>query len=106
MSESVIVSVPVRTPVVVGANLTLMRQLLPGARLPPQLLLSEKFGLHWMLLIVSVVVPTFARVTCCAALVVPTTWLPNSSEVVLTLTPLTTWLLPADVLVRKLPSPE
>src|SRR5215469_2350776 len=89
MSESVMVSVPVRTPVVVGANLTLIRQLRPGAKLPPQLLLSEKFELHWMLLIVRVVVPTFARVTCCAALIDPTTWLPNNSEVVLRLTPLT-----------------
>ena len=55
-SESVIVSVPVRTPVVVGANSTLTRQLLPGARLPPQLLLSEKFGLQAKSEIVSVVV--------------------------------------------------
>ena len=106
MSESVIVSVPVRTPVVVGANLTLMRQLRPGARLPPQLLLSEKFALHWMLLIVSVVVPTFARVTCCAALIVPTIWLPNKSEVVLRLTPLIFCVTAADALPLTLPSPE
>src|SRR5246127_657622 len=89
-SESVMVSVPVRTPVVVGTNLTLMRQLAPGRRFPPQLLLSEKFALQRMLLIVSVVVPTFTSVTCWVALVVPTTWLPNSNDVVLRLTPLTT----------------
>src|ERR1700757_4916246 len=105
MSESVIVSVPVRTPVVVGANLTLIRQLRPGARLPPQLLVSEKFALHWMLVIVMVVVPTFASVTVCAALVVPTIWLPNKSEFVLRLNPETIWVAAADVLGRKLPSP-
>src|ERR1700758_3544390 len=106
MSESVIVSVPVRTPVVVGANLTLIRQLRPGAKLPPQLLLSEKFGLHWMLLIISVVVPTFARVTCCAAPMVPTTWLPNNSEVVLRLTPLPFCVTVKDPLPLTFGSPE
>src|ERR1700756_1335224 len=106
MAESVIVSVPVRTPVVVGANLTLMRQLRPGARLPPQLLLSEKFALHWMLLIVSVVVPTFTSVTCWVALVVPTTWLPNNNDVVLRLTLLTFWVTAADTLPLTLASPE
>jgi hypothetical protein len=64
ISESVMVSVPVRTPVVVGAKTTFTRQLLPGARLPPQLLLSEKFGLQEKPVKVSVVVPTFAIVTC------------------------------------------
>ena len=88
-SESVIVSVPVRTPVVVGTKATFTRQVLPGAKLPPQLLLSEKFGLQAMPVIVSVVVPTLAIVTVCDALLVPTTWLPNSSEVVLRLTLLT-----------------
>src|SRR2546423_15525037 len=88
-SESVIVSVPVRTPVVVGTKATFTRQVLPGAKLPPQLLLSEKFGLQAMPVIVSVVVPTLAIVTVCNALLVPTTWLPNSSEVVLRLTLLT-----------------
>src|SRR5437764_14767388 len=46
MSESVMVSVPVRTPVVVGTKATLTRQLLPGARLPPQFLLSAELGLQ------------------------------------------------------------
>ena len=41
-----------------------MRQLLPGARLPPQLFLSEKFGLQEKPVKVSVVDPTFAIVTC------------------------------------------
>jgi hypothetical protein len=62
-SESVIVSVPLSTPAVVGTNLTLIRQLRPGPRLPPQLLVSEKFALHVMLLMVIVVVPTFESVT-------------------------------------------
>jgi hypothetical protein len=60
-SESVIVSVPVSTPVEVGRNLTLMRQLLPGARLVPQVVLSEKLPLHAKLMPVTVVVPTFAQ---------------------------------------------
>src|SRR5436305_13717361 len=81
-SESVMVSVPVRRPAVVGTKATLTRQLLPGVRLPPQLLLSEKFELQATPLIVNVVVPTLAIVTACDALLVPTTWLPNSSEVV------------------------
>ena len=106
MSESVIVSVPVRTPVVVGANTTLIRQLRPGLRVVPQLDESEKFALQVMPLIVIGVVPTFASVTCCAALLVPTAWLPNSSEVVLRLRPLTVWLFVADALPMTLPSPE
>src|SRR2546430_712756 len=53
-SESVIVSVPVRTPVVVGTKATFTRQVLPGAKLPPQLLLSEKFGLQAMPVIATV----------------------------------------------------
>jgi hypothetical protein len=64
ISESVMVSVTVRTPVVVGAKTMFTQKLLPGARLPPQLLLSEKFGLQEKPLIVSVVVPTLAIVTC------------------------------------------
>ena len=90
----------------VGANLTFMRQLRPGARLPPQLLLSEKFALQAMLEMVKVVLPTFARVTCCVALMLPTTWLPNNSEVVLRLTPLTLWVAAADALPMTLLSPE
>lgn len=62
-SESVIVSVPVKTPVVVGANTALIRQLRPGFRVVPQFVASEKFVLHVMLLIVSGVVPMFDRVT-------------------------------------------
>src|SRR5437763_3301492 len=58
-SESVIVSVPVRTPVVVGGNLTLMRQLRPGASLPPQVLPAEKFALQARFEMVKVGLPTF-----------------------------------------------
>jgi hypothetical protein len=105
-SESLMVSVPVRTPVVVGANTMLMRQFCPGLRLVPQFEVSEKFVLHVMLLIVKVVVPTFARVTVCAALRVPTVWLPNKSDVVLRLTPLTFWVTAAvEALETKLLSP-
>jgi hypothetical protein len=102
----VIVSVPVRTPVVVGAKTTLMRPLRPAKRVVRQLFASEKFVLQVMLLIVSGVVPTFDSVTICAALRVPTFWFPNSSEVVLRLMLLTTWVTAADgLLARKLPSP-
>jgi hypothetical protein len=84
------VSVPLSTPVVVGLNLTLIRQLRPGARLVPQVVLSEKLALHVMVMPVIVVVPTFASVTVCDALVVPTSWFPNNSEKVLRLIPETT----------------
>ena len=100
-SESVIVSVPVMTPVFVGTKATFTRQLLPAARLPPQLLLSEKFGLQAKPVIVSVVVPTFAMVTVWFALRVPTSWLPNSNDVVLKLTPLTFSVTAAEVLPKK-----
>jgi hypothetical protein len=87
-SESVMVSCPVSTPVVVGANLTLILQLRPGAKAAPmQLLVSEKLALQVTLLIVSVVMPTLTTVTVCAALSVPTSWSPNSRELVLRLIP-------------------
>lgn len=88
MSESVMVSVPVRTPVVVR-KLTLMRQLRPAFSVVPQLFESEKFVLQAMLLIEIGVVPTFDSVTVWFALRVPTSWLPNSSELVLRLRLLT-----------------
>jgi hypothetical protein len=105
-SESVIVSFPVMTPTVVGTKATLMRQLRPAARVGPQLLESEKPALQVMPVIVSVVVPTFASVTVCEELRVPTSWLPNSSEKVLRLMLLTTCVAGAEVLVTKFPSPE
>jgi hypothetical protein len=105
-SESVIVSFPVMTPAVVGTKATLMRQLRPAARLVPQLLESEKPALQVMPVIVSVVVPTFASVTVCEELRVPTNWFPNSSENVLRLMLLTTCVAGVEVLVRKFPSPE
>ena len=88
-SESVMVSVPVRTPVVVGRKLTLMRQLRPAFSVVPQLFESEKFVLQAMLLTEIGVVPTFDSVTVWFALRVPTSWLPNSSELVLRLRLLT-----------------
>ncbi len=71
-SESVIVNVPVRMLVVVGAKLTLIRQLRPAPSVVPQLVVSMKFADVAIPLIVSVVVPTFEIVTACDALVVPT----------------------------------
>ena len=105
-SESVMVSVPVRTPVVVGRKLTLIRQLRPAFSVVPQLFESEKFVLQAMLLIEIGVVPTFDSVTVWFALRVPTSWLPNSNEVVLRLRLLTSSVAGADAPARKFPSPE
>ena len=104
----VITSVPVRTPMVVGVNLALTRQLAPAFRLPPtgQLVESLKFTVgQVMLMICSGEVPTLVIVTCCAAEVVPTNWFPNVNEVVLRLTEVTIWGTAAEDEPLKLLSP-
>ena len=77
-SESVIRSVALRVPLALGANLTLMVQLLPEAWLVPQVLVcvksAELVPVNEMELMVRVAGPTFVRVTVWAALVVPTVW--------------------------------
>jgi hypothetical protein len=72
---SVMLSVPVRAPVPVGAKVTLIVQLLPAAREGPPPLVSLKSPLEVMLVMVKAATPLFVSVTVCAALVVPTIWL-------------------------------
>jgi len=69
---SVIVTAPVRVPVAVGVNLTLIWQLDPAASGDLHVVVREKAPLVAMLVIFSAAVPVLARVTVCAALVVPT----------------------------------
>jgi hypothetical protein len=79
----VTITVPVSVPVAVGVNVTFTVQLdpvlVPVASVVGQLFVSPKFALAAILVIVTVVVPTFAIVTACEALVVPCAWLPKAS---------------------------
>jgi len=109
-SDVAMATVPVSTPVVVGANRTVIVQLLPAARETPflgQVSDSEKGPVTVMGLAGNVrgVVPTFTSVTFWPALVVPTSWLPNNKVLVLRLTWLTTWVTAAEELARKLALP-
>ena len=54
---------PVLVPLAVGLKVTLMLQELPAARTVPQVCVWEKSPLMVMLLMVSVAVPVFLRVT-------------------------------------------
>src|ERR1700680_3623227 len=76
-ASSVMVTAPLRGPVAVGLNFTLIVQLAPGATLPPQVCVREKSPLATMLEIARFVVPVFCNVMVCAALVVPTVCGPN-----------------------------
>jgi hypothetical protein len=79
---SVRVSVPVRVPAAVGVNFTLMVQLTPGATELPQVPSPAKAKLPVKAALnVSVALPVFVSVVSCAALLVPTVWLPNVNEV-------------------------
>lgn len=69
---SVIVSVPLRVPFVVGVNVTLIVQLELDARLLPQVLPWEKSPLAVMLAMVSGAVPVLLSVNGCDELGVPT----------------------------------
>ena len=68
---SLIVTVPVRVPVTVGVNLTLILHLAFTASDEGHVVASEKSPLMAMLLIFSDAVPPLVSVTVCAALVVP-----------------------------------
>ena len=57
--------------------MTEMLQLLPAAKVEPQVLVSPKLVLATMLEMVRVAVPVFVKVTVCALLVVPTLTLLN-----------------------------
>ena len=77
LALSVILTVAVRWPVVVGVKVTLIVQFAPALTLVPQVLVSAKspgfVPVMLMLVIVSVPLPVFVRVTVLAILVVPTT---------------------------------
>src|SRR5580692_5190591 len=79
---SVMVTVPVSTPVVVGVNVTLIAHFFPAGMVAPQLVVSPKLALATMLLTVSAEVPLFVSVTDLKALVVPTVWFPKSMVLV------------------------
>src|ERR1700674_4240312 len=81
---SVIVMLPVRAPSWVGVKVTLMMQFAPAASVLPQgfvLATGAKSPLTTMLLMFSVALPVFVIVTLLAVVVVPTTVLPNTSDV-------------------------
>ena len=63
LALSVMVTVPVLVPAVVGLKVTLMVQLAPGATLEPQVLVWEKSPLALMPLMLSVPLPVFLSVT-------------------------------------------
>jgi hypothetical protein len=73
LAVSVIVTLPVKVPVVVGVNVTLIVQAAPAATEEPQVLVSPKFVLAVIEVMEIAAVPVLLRVTTCAALVVPTT---------------------------------
>ncbi len=70
---SVIVTSPVRLPVVVGVKVTLIVQLAAGATVPPQVFVRSKSPLATMLVMVNRALPALVKVTDCGGLVVPTT---------------------------------
>src|SRR5437879_590249 len=103
---SVIVTIPVRRPGIVGVKMTLIVQLAPAARLLPQLLV-EKFKLAAMPSIgrIRVALPLFVSVTGIGRLLVPTVWLPvnvrlGGASVTTGAAP-----VPVRVIVRGLPLP-
>jgi len=65
---SVMLIMPVRVPVAVGLNVTLIVQLAPAASDPPQLLLSAKSPLAVIPVIVNAAFPVLLSVAVCAAL--------------------------------------
>jgi len=75
---SVTVIVPAWLPVAVGVNVTLIAQFAPAATDAPHVLVSPYCALATMLVMLSAAVPEFVSVTLCAALGVPTAWLPKS----------------------------
>ena len=80
---SVRVRVPVRVPSAVGVKVTMILQLFPVARVPPQgfvLGARAKSPFVVMLLMLSVTVPVLVRVTALAAPVAPTTTVPHVSD--------------------------
>ena len=64
---------PVRVPVAAGVKVTFTMQLVPTARLVPQLLVCAKSPLAVMLEMLAAAVPVFETVTGCDALLLPST---------------------------------
>src|SRR5215471_21655096 len=76
------VSVPVRLPVTVGVKVTMIAQLLPAARVAPQLLVWLKSPVTEMPLMLRGAPPVFVNVTCEARLDVLIIQLPKFNVVV------------------------
>lgn len=76
------VSVPLRGPVAAGENVTLMLQLEPDAKDPPQLFETLKSPVAVIELIVNVALPELRIVTLWLPLVVLITWLGKVNDVV------------------------
>jgi hypothetical protein len=74
---SVNVTVPFTLPVVSGARVTLIAQFAPAASVVPQLLVSAKFALAAILVILSAAVPELVSVMSRGSLAEPSTSLPN-----------------------------
>jgi len=86
---SLMISEPLSTPVVEGANATDTPQVPAGATLP-QVFVSLKSPVATTLFTVTASAVLFVSVRFCAALVVPTTWLPKLREPLEGLIPLST----------------
>src|SRR5262249_58204019 len=80
--SSLMVSVPVRLPVTVGVKVTMIAQLLPAARVAPQLLVWLKSPVTEMPLMLRGAPPVFVNVTCEARLDVLIIQLPKFNVVV------------------------
>lgn len=79
-ASSLMITAPRRTSVVVGVKVTVIEQTAPTATLAGdrgQVFVWAKSPVAAMLEIVKGAPPLFASVTVCAALLVPTNWLPN-----------------------------
>jgi hypothetical protein len=78
---SVTVTSAVRVPVAVGRKVTVIVQLAPAAIVDPQFVVCEKsegfVPASVMLEMSKLELPTFVTIFVCAALVVPTAWLPK-----------------------------
>ena len=74
---SVNFTVPVRLPAAVGVKVTLIVQFAPAATLDPHVLVSAKSPEAAIWVIESAALPELVKVTTCAALGVPTSWLLN-----------------------------
>ena len=70
-------TVPLTLPAIVGKRVTLITQFAPAASVAPQVLVSAKFALTAILVMVSVALPEFVSVMGRGWLAVPTTSSPN-----------------------------